>query len=218
LNKQQAAYIDSRWRMLPGGQGEHDFSLTDRLEKVFAGLRNYAENCGGLAVRQCAFIHLESSVGTWKIEFAQDGSRVVRIFRERFGSLLLYWTADNERVVDGYYQESNADSPALTDDPADIKQVFLGQTMPFDVAREVFRALTIEKTAKDLGIWFAEIPAEKKMGAIICDLLAPGMTTGDIYDAAAAQFKLLGIDQSYRYIQGVIPKPTMVEAMTQEAI
>jgi hypothetical protein len=120
MNKAEALEFDKRYKMLPGGQGEHEFWVAGGYKRVSADLCNFAEHCGGYfgGIGAGLRARLETcDCGTFMITVSPDKSRVTTI--EKWCSpqrIVLYWDERRERHRDGdYYQTSNAHKPFLSD-------------------------------------------------------------------------------------------------------
>jgi hypothetical protein len=104
------AAIDARYNLLPGDQGEHDFSVIESFVEVYDRLNNYAEECGGLASanRSAKRIYLCAGYeGEYRIYFSDDLSRVIRVAAIDGGNETPYWDSSKPRKYDGYYQTGN---------------------------------------------------------------------------------------------------------------
>jgi hypothetical protein len=116
MNKSEALAIDKRYKMLPGGQGEHEFWVQDSRGKVAADLNRFAEQCGGYYEFGNPGVLHTCNCGVFLIHFAADRSRVAKI-EQLFAPnrLVLYWDERRERNVGDYYQGRNGSAPFLSD-------------------------------------------------------------------------------------------------------
>jgi hypothetical protein len=113
MTLEEAEQIDREQKLLPGGQGEHQFSACDSAEVVDRDLNNFAEQCGGFwFYNQAARMGVLTTCdeGTYRIYFEADGSRVNRVVLD---TGFEYWDRKRERVRGIGYQESNAFEPLL---------------------------------------------------------------------------------------------------------
>lgn len=121
MNKLEALAIDQKYKMLPGGQGEHEFWLSGGYHRVSADLCNFAEQCGGYFGGIGAGLRARLSTcdcGDFLITISPDKTHVVKIeqvVEGRDRQPILYWDARRERVEDYGYQIGNADKPFLSD-------------------------------------------------------------------------------------------------------
>lgn len=118
MDTAQAKDIDSRFRLLPGGSGEHDFSVLSDRSTLMEELNNFAESCGGLFnMNRRNTGYLLCSEGQWEIQMNPEGSRVVQVYSldDKDKSVKkLYWDYRRERAGD-CYQGRNVGKPFLSD-------------------------------------------------------------------------------------------------------
>jgi hypothetical protein len=116
MNKSEALAIDKQHHLLPGGQGEHDFSVLWNADQMWEHLNNFAEMCGGLYQNGNPAVLHTCDDWIFLICFSPDKSRVVEVSQIHPGNrLTLYWDERRERPGNGYYQGRNADLPFLSD-------------------------------------------------------------------------------------------------------
>lgn len=116
MNKDEALAFDKQHHLLPGGQGEHDFSVLWDSKTLWEHLNNFAEMCGGLYQGGNPAVLHTCDDWVFLIHFPPDRSRVVKVEQAHAPSrITLYWDERRERPDNGYYGGFNADQPFLSD-------------------------------------------------------------------------------------------------------
>lgn len=173
MKREEALQIDQKYNLLPGGQGEHDFSPADTKEKIYDRLASFAEDCGGGASWHEDRISLGTNgEGTYRLLFndagklikvtrthwedarQEDGSWYLKLIRE-----VLYWDSRRARTHGSYFQNSNVTEPLLEDLPEEVKQAAIAEAINLpSVTAAPIRAIDLtQKMAFDMGYVLSEI-------------------------------------------------------------